>query len=237
MSFIITVYTHEGIVMASDSRITYTTYEPNPNGKGALKNYGIQSTDTTYKTFMCNSTIGLSTSGASSIKNRPISIYIEDFIAKNVKEKTSVEEVSQKLIDYFGKFDPVPDAKFIVAGYDKGDMTAHVHRVNVPAKSITRKNTENASATWDGETEILVRLLNTVAIKTSDGNYIDLKDYSMGFAFFTLQDAVDFAKYAVDVTAKTIAFQNRSKTVGGPIDILAIKPSGAFWVQHKEIHA
>ncbi|MBQ6868455.1 MAG: hypothetical protein IJO16_07295 [Clostridia bacterium] len=237
MSFIITVYTHEGIVMASDSRITYTTYEPNPNGKGALKNYGIQSTDTTYKTFMCNSTIGLSTSGASSIKNRPISIYIEDFIAKNVKEKTSVEEVSQKLIDYFGKFDPVPDAKFIVAGYDKGDMTPHVHRVNVPAKSITRKNTENASATWDGETEILVRLLNTVAIKTSDGNYIDLKDYSMGFAFFTLQDAVDFAKYAVDVTAKTIAFQNRSKTVGGPIDILAIRPSGAFWVQHKEIHA
>jgi len=237
MSFIITVYTHEGIVMASDSRITYTTYEPNPNGKGALKNYGIQSTDTTYKTFMCNSTIGLSTSGASSIKNRPISIYIEDFIAKNVKEKTSVEEVSQKLIDYFGKFDPVPDAKFIVAGYDKGDMPAHVHRGNVTAKSITRKNTENASATWDGETEILVRLLNTVAIKTSDGNYIDLKDYSMGFAFFTLQDAVDFAKYAVDVTAKTIAFQNRSKTVGGPIDILAIKPSGAFWVQHKEIHA
>ncbi len=236
MSFIITVYTHEGIVMASDSRITYTTYEPNPNGKGALKNYGIQSTDTTYKTFMCNSTIGLSTSGASSIKNRPISIYIEDFIAKNVKEKTSVEEVSQKLIDYFSKFDPVPDAKFIVAGYDKGDMTPHVHRVNVPARSITRKNTENASATWDGETEILVRLLNTVAIKTSDGNYIDLKDYSMGFAFFTLQDAVDFAKYAVDVTAKTIAFQNRSKTVGGPIDILAIRPSGAFWVQHKEIH-
>ena len=87
MSFIITVYTHEGIIMASDSRITYTTYEPNPNGKGALKNYGIQSTDTTYKTFICNSTIGLSTSGASSIKNKPISIYIEDFIAKHVKER------------------------------------------------------------------------------------------------------------------------------------------------------
>ena len=106
MSFIITVYTHEGIVMASDSRITYTTYEPNPNGKGALKNYGIQSTDTTYKTFMCNSTIGLSAAGASSIKNKPISIYIEDFINKHVKEKSTVEEISQKLIDYFGKFDP-----------------------------------------------------------------------------------------------------------------------------------
>ena len=51
------------------------------------------------------------------------------------------------------------------------------------------------------------------------------------------QDAVDFAKFAVEVTAKTISFQNRGKTVGGPVDILAIKPSGAFWVQHKEIHA
>ena len=237
MSFIITVYTHEGIVMASDSRITYTTYEPNPNGKGALKNYGIQSTDTTYKTFICNSTIGLSAAGASSIKNKPISIYIEDFINKHVKEKSTVEEISQKLIDYFGKFDPVPDVKFIVAGYDKGDVTSHVHRVNIVNKSINRKNTENASATWDGETEILIRLLNTVAVKSHDGTYVDLKDYSMGFAFFTLQDAVDFAKFAVEVTAKTISFQNRGKTVGGPVDILAIKPSGAFWVQHKEIHA
>ena len=116
----------------------------------------------------------------------------------------------------------MPDVKFIVAGYDKGEMTSHVHRVNITNKSINRKNTENASATWDGETEILIRLLNTVAVKSHDGSYVELKDYSMGFAFFTLQDAVDFARYAVETTIQTMRFKNMVETVGGNVDILVI---------------
>lgn len=59
--------------------------------------------------------------------------------------------------------------------------------------------------------------------------------FGIGFNYFTLQDAIDFAQYAVDSTIKTMFFQDRVKTVGGPIDILAIKPSGTFWVQRKEL--
>ena len=32
-------------------------------------------------------------------------------------------------------------------------------------------------------------------------------------------------------------YSNVVETVGGPIDILVIKPDKAFWIQHKELHA
>ena len=41
-------------------------------------------------------------------------------------------------------------------------------------------------------------------------------------------DAIDFAKYAIQTTIDTMKFQQRGKTVGGPIDILIIKPDNAF---------
>ena len=98
-------------------------------------------------------------------------------------------------------------------------------------------NTSSPGATWNGEAEILMRLVNDVGLKQNDGTYKALSTYPIAFNYFTMQDAINFAEYAIDVTIKTMAFQSCIKTVGGPIDILAIKPSGAFWVQHKELHA
>ena len=55
------------------------------------------------------------------------------------------------------------------------------------------------------------------------------------WGFFTLQDAVDFAIFAVRSTIDALRFQPRAKTVGGPIDVLVIKPTGASWIQRKEL--
>lgn len=237
MSFIITVYTNEGIVMASDSRTTYTTTLTKPDGT-VEKKIGVQITDTTYKTFMCNKRIGLSTCGTSSINSMPIAGFIEDFIANKVSDDSSVEDVAQGLVDYFSAFSPVPNTNFIVAGYNNDDLIQHISRVYVAPKTIIpTKDPSNPGVLWDGETDIFKRLIKNVALKNDDGTYRDLDTYSTGYNFFTLQDAIDYAVYAVDVTIKTMFFQDRVKTVGGPIDILAIKPSGAFWVQRKELHA
>ena len=61
---------------------------------------------------------------------------------------------------------------------------------------------------------------------TQSGNA--LTDYQIPFNHFTIQDAIDFAKYAIQTTIDTMKFQHRGKTVGGPIDILIIKPDNAF---------
>lgn len=237
MSFIITVYTNEGIIMASDSRTTYSNQTILPNGE-IHHNFGIQITDTTYKTFICNRRIGLSTCGDASIDGIPIAGFIESFISQNVTNDDSVEGICNKLVEYFSQFNPIPAINFIVGGYNEGDQKQHISRVFIATGKIIPTNDTNIPGTlWDGEADVLKRLVKLVGIKNEDGSYTDLPNYSIGFNFFTLQDAINFAQYAVDVTIKTMSFQNCVKTVGGPIDILAIKPSGAFWIQHKELHA
>ena len=237
MSFIITVYTNEGIVMASDSRTTYT--RTNTRSDGTVEQLvGVQITDTTYKTFLCNARIGLSTCGTASINGMPIAGFIEDFITKKINDDSSIEDVAKELLDYFSAFNPAPNTSFIVAGYNNNDPTQHICRVYVAAKSVVPiKDTNVPGALWDGETDVFIRLFKNVALKQEDGTYADLNNYTTGFNFFTLQDAIDYAIYAVDVTIKTMFFQDRVKTVGGPIDILAIKPRGAVWIQRKELHA
>ena len=237
MSFIITVYTNEGIIMASDSRTTYSNQTVLPNGE-IRHNFGVQITDTTYKTFICNPRIGLSTCGDASINNTPIAGFIENFISQKVTDDDSVEGICNKLVEYFSQYDPIPSTNFIVAGYNEEDQRQHISRVYIATGEIIPTNdTSNPGTLWDGETDVLKKLVKLVGLKNEDGSYTDLPSFSIGFNFFTLQDAINFAEYAVDVTIKTMSFQDCIKTVGGPIDILAIKPSGAFWIQHKELHA
>lgn len=237
MSFIITVYTKEGIIMASDSRTTYSNQVRLSNGD-IQKNLGIQVTDTTYKTFICNTRVGLSTCGDASVNDTPIAGFIESFISQSVTDEDTVERICNKLIKYFSQYSPTPKTNFIVAGYNADDQKQHISRVFIATKEIIPlSDTSVPGILWDGEADILKKLVKPVGIKNEDGSYTDLPNYSIGYNFFTLQDAINFAEYAVDVTIKTMSFQDCVKTVGGPIDILAIKPSGVFWIQHKELHA
>ena len=74
-------------------------------------------------------------------------------------------------------------------------------------------------------------------MRDSSGKEIPFGAANVQWGLFTMQDAIDFAQYAVDVTIKSMHYSNLVETVGGPIDILVIKPEKAFWIQHKELHA
>jgi hypothetical protein len=52
---------------------------------------------------------------------------------------------------------------------------------------------------------------------------------------FTIQDAVDFAVYAIRTTADSMRFQMRPKTVGGPIDVLLLRAKEARWLSRKSL--
>lgn len=237
MSFIIAVHVNEGIVLASDSRTTYT--ETNDNKGIKTIKIGTHTTDTTQKTFLCANNIGISTCGTASINGMPITGYIENFIRENINEKTDIDSIPQGLIDYFNLFVPVPDTNFLVAGYknDKGTLSQRLYKVRVKSKNMVSQDTNKQGATWDGEIMVLSRVTQNLALKKDDGTYFDLPSVEVPWGLFTLQDAINFAQYAVDVTIKTMHYQNAVETVGGPIDILVLKPNNAFWVQHKELHA
>ncbi len=63
-------------------------------------------------------------------------------------------------------------------------------------------------------------------------------DLEVAWEFFTLQDGIDFATYAIKTTIDTMRFQSVPKTVGGPIDILVVKPDeGTRWIARKDLHS
>jgi hypothetical protein len=99
MSFIITLYTREGIVMASDSRLTLNAEQQTPDGQKLLLAAGMS--DSNYKTFLSPNGIGISTFGQADINGVPIGGYIETFIRENISENITVTEFSNKLNAHF----------------------------------------------------------------------------------------------------------------------------------------
>ena len=235
MSLIISVYTNEGIVMASDSRSTATITQVLPNGNTASA-LGVQITDNTYKTFLYDGRIGISTCGAASINNKPITGYIDQFIMQNEEKKYGVHDVSFALLNHFSALGLSEDVHFIVAGYNSSGYK-EIEQVQTLGNQINPINTNISGVVWDGETGILTRLVKPVIVNNMNGTYFDLPPYTTNYEFFSLQDAIEYAEYAIEITMKTMKFQNCVKTVGGPIDILVIKPDKAMWIQRKELHA
>lgn len=268
MSLIITVCTSEGIVLASDSRSTYTRTENN-GGTKTIK-YGIHSSDTTYKTFMCDGRIGISTCGNGTICGKSIASHIESYINNEYAQMDTVGDTAQKLLDYFSKMPHSEPVIFHVAGYDKesGQDISRLYRILtlINRKEIVIDN--NCGAQWDGEAATLTRIIKNgyvvpenQAVRPKAVKMISIDEQGVekeeirtdcmlipknavchpemdiAWGLMTLQDGIEFAEYAIKTTIDTMRFQMAPKTVGNPIDILIIKPDGAKWIKHKELHA
>lgn len=235
MSFLIAVYVNEGIVLASDRRTTYTNTQTIDNT--VIKRIGIHTTNSTEKTFICPNGAGISTCGDASLLGKPITGFIQEMIRSKIDEECCVESIPQFLIDYFNALSVVPDTNFIVAGYDSSEngKRQRIYKVSVKNKTVKTIDTTNQGASWDGETFTLSRLVQNVAIKTNDGNYIDLPFEDILWEYFTLQDAIDFARFAVETTIQTMRFKNVVETVGGSVDILVITPEETKWLQKETL--
>lgn len=223
MSILIAVYVNEGIVLASDRRSIYSN---TVESEGIIvQKIGMHSTNSTDKTFICPNGVGISTCGDASLNGRPITGYIQDLIRTKIGKETNADEVPKILIDCFHMLGDVPDSNFIVAGYQKeeGVNQQKVYKVRIKKKEIIPIDTSSQGATWDGETLTLTRLLLRVALVDESGNYQNIPFEPILFEYFTLQDAVDFARYAVETTIQTMRFKNVVETVGD-VDILVITP-------------
>ncbi len=132
-----------------------------------------------------------------------------------------------------------PGTMFHIAGYTQTEAgwEQTVFSVDPAVGSVLRLNSVNQQgANWGGEIDVLQRLLNEVTLVQQDGQAtVPLPVFGVPFEFFTLQDAIDFAVFGIRSTIETLRFQNREKTVGGPIDLLVVTPSGAKWIKQKQL--
>lgn len=238
MSLVATVYVREGIVMAADSRLTLNATENHL--EGAVVHLAVGETDSIYKLFLAPHNIGISTFGDADIQGVPIAGYIETFVAAELENPpASIEEVANKLLQHFAAFDPAPATQFHVAGYVGPDAEPEqqVWVVDVVRSLVSRLNPPGQQGcSWGGEGDIVGRILQPAALIDATGAIVQqFPVHQIPWGFFTLQDAIDFAVFAIRSTTDAIRFQQRPKTVGGPIDVLVIKPSGAMWIQRKEL--
>lgn len=235
MSFLIAVHVNEGIVLASDRRTTYTNTQTIDNK--TVQRIGIHTTNSTDKTFICPNGAGISCCGDASLLGKPITGFIQDMIRSEISEECQIKDIPQLIIDYFGKRSVIPDTNFVVAGYDSvdGQKVQTIFKLNVKSKKTERIDTSSQGATWDGETLTLTRLIQNVAVKTVDNHYLDLPFEEILWSYFTLQDAIDFARYAVETTIQTMRFKNVVETVGGAVDVLVITPDKTAWLQKESL--
>ena len=235
MSFLIAVHVNEGIVLASDRRTTYTN-TINENGRQVVS-IGVHTTNSTDKTFVCPNGAGISTCGEASLLNKPITGYIQEMIRTKISPDTNISVISQIIIDYFYNQPIVPNTNFIIAGYETvGDKKVQkLFRVQLANKKVEEINTDTQGAFWDGETHTLTRLIQNVAVEDANGKFTALPFEEILWNYFTLQDAIDFARFSVETTINTMRFKKVVETVGGSIDILVITPDKTKWVQREEL--
>lgn len=226
--------------MASDSRLTISNTRF-VNGQPIFDN-AVSQSDTNYKTFLAPNNIGISYFGQATINGIPITGFIDAFINETFSdEPIDIEDVPQLLVSYFQRMPEVPDTGFHIAGYKQfgHQRVQRIWRVFAVSGQIINvvPSQQIHGAIWDGEQDVLIRIINReIYIKSPNNDYELLTPQEIPFQMFTLQDAIDFSSYAVRTTSDTMKFQLRYKTVGGPIDVLVIKPSEVFWVARKELH-
>lgn len=238
MSFVITAYVREGIVMAADSRLSLNTQQV--AGLNVTHLISVGQSDSNQKLFVTKSGVGISTVGDADINGVPIAGFIEQFVIQVVGDnKWSPEKVADEIILYFQAQAKVPNTQFHIAGYDHDKNEQQVFHVVVLQKQKNRVNPKDQfGVSWAGESDVIARLLNPSAeIDPQNNNAVKViyPNIPIPFNFFTLQDAIDFSVYAVRTTIDTIKFQPRPKSVGGPIDVLVIKSSDIKWIKRKEL--
>lgn len=239
MSLVVTTYAPEGIILAGDSRLTLNLNHE-VNGKNTP--FSITTSDANNKIFKIKDKFGLGTFGIADINGIPIFGYINQFIEEKITDETNIDEIPNSLHEFFGEGLGKPACSFYLCGYKVANKisTPYIYFIDIAQASTSRINILGDKiqygANWGGETEVMARLLTNVKIQNGN-NWLDFVSPGIPFNFFTLQDAIDFSIYAVRTTIETFRFQQRIKTVGGPIDILAIRPDGTDWVQKKVLSA
>ncbi|MDP3997267.1 MAG: hypothetical protein Q8P73_02070 [bacterium] len=242
MSLVVTTYIPEGIIMASDSRQSLTVAGKNAEGKDF--NLETINSDSVTKTFLLEKQkIGISNFGQDLLGGVPMASHIKRFKEEIVGDSDDVEVIASKIGDFFRKEFPDADTGFQIGGYKKDSKVSvpYVFYVHVSRKVLERRNEKPDKniaygATWSGQVDVLTGIMQPSLLPGPDGKIQQINKAPIIWDAMALQDAIDFSVYAIRTTIDTIRFQARPKNVGGSIDILAITPDGANWIQKKELY-
>lgn len=231
MSLVVTVYVPSGIVMAADSRMSVLRSEQRGEGEQTTRfQQQLVLSDNAYKIVELRSVgVGISAYDAAIIDNQPVDSHVYRFEEEAINPGDDVVTVAEKFLSYFQTKFPGLGIGFHAAGY-RTEGKASVAYVLV-GHTVREPNVRRVNVSEEGKVQFgITRAGDTlIANRLIDPNYLPL------FPAMPLQDAVDYAIHLIRTTIDTMRFEPRFPSVGGPIDVLVVRPDGMRWVQRKEL--
>jgi len=232
MTLVVGVYAPTVIALSADSRTTgirnQSVRDPRDTNKQITVQTNIVISDAADKVFRLFQNFGVATWGDAMINGLPIAHFVEDFEAQsvasaNVPSKT--QGLADALLAHFRGFSPVPQIGVVVAGYD--GTVPWVVSMNIGAGTSTRVNVQadgsiQYGVVRGGDTDVADRLLSNPVSKPP-------------FQVMNTQDAVDFSRHLIRSTIDQLRFEPRFSTVGGAIDTLLVRGTGAEFAQKKKV--
>jgi hypothetical protein len=186
--------------------------------------------------------LGVATYGAAFLQGQTVESHLRSFEGQKVVGKETVQEISQKLLDYFQTIlskevdvTKLPDGTvpigFQVVGFDHNETEGKINLVEtgkIPKISPQNQEKGRFGCTCSGDGRVVAKLWKEdPSIAIPQPNY----------GFMTLQDAVDYAVFLIRTTISYQTFATMIPTCGGEIDIMTITYNkGVEWVQKKKIH-
>ncbi len=116
MSLIVIMETDKGLLVAGDSRLTYTNFTP------------YRYTDNTDKVFICDSRMAIAFHGDANISNYSIENILKDFTSQTFIGK-DINDVATELLDYIKRKKKDLDTWFYIAGYTSSKR--QIYRFNL----------------------------------------------------------------------------------------------------------
>lgn len=264
MTVAIAVVSADGVVMAADSRTTLRIGPPTVPTR-VLSDY-------THKVFQAGDA-AIATYGWAFLVRRNIAGHMAEFTQGEGIGELPLDQLVDRVAESFGErfqehVDDNPEVRpapgevalgFLVGGYLNG--RGKTYEITYPGGEVIPRSdsVDNPGAIWRGQTEVIRRLLKGVdltalaAFAEEDGKQQSVEElrlifegieYLIPFDAMTLQDAVDFAIFAIRTTIDTqrltyglLRKHGSWPGVGGPIEIATVTPSGFRWVQRTEIQA
>ena len=252
MSLGIVINGPEGVVLASDTRVTLTR-QPDPTQLPISVNYDNSRKLLTFGDI--HDRVAAVTQGQAIVGGRTINGWMPEFRQQLPDRRLTVEEYAGLLHGFFTNLIvafPGNNAavEFIVGGIDPGAAYGAIYRCstnNVPPY----RGTPNFGMSWGGQINFVNRLINGYdpSIATAIINAFPDLDPTQVYAVLgrnqpisfpweslPLQDCIDLAIFLIRTTMEAQQLSVSLRGVGGAVEAVVITPTeGLEWIQRLQL--
>jgi len=179
----------------------------------------------------------------------------DSYTIKNIADRFKAFIYDEHFVRVYGDPTKGPPLGFVIAGYSTGSGYAEEYSIDirggVQPVPVPLRQEDECGVTWFGEIEAISRILygygtglETILIKDlsvpKESIAPVMSVITKGLACqvvsppMPIQDAIDLARFLVELTIQFCRFRPGALTVGGPVEIAAItKHEGFKWISRK----